>query len=114
MLRLSQTELANELGLTFQQVQKYEKGINRVSASRLQQTAEFLQVPVSFFFERPAEIDANFSGIDPFLDPSLIRDLLALARAFNAIADSRMRKAITVLVEVSASTVKNRRTPKSR
>jgi len=49
MLHKSQTELANALGITFQQVQKYEKSTNRVSASRLQQTSEFLGVPVSFF-----------------------------------------------------------------
>jgi len=51
MLHLSQTALADALGLTFQQVQKYEKGTNRISASRLQQIASFLQVPVPFFFE---------------------------------------------------------------
>ena len=51
MLHLSQTALADALRLTFQQVQKYEKGTNRISASRLQQIASFLQVPVAFFFE---------------------------------------------------------------
>ena len=51
MLSISQTKLGDALGLTFQQVQKYEKGTNRISASRLQQTADALQVPVTFFFE---------------------------------------------------------------
>src|ERR1700726_1701293 len=51
MLDMSQSDLANALGLTFQQVQKYEKGSNRVSASRLQHLSQILQVPVPFFFE---------------------------------------------------------------
>ena len=51
MLSMSQEKLGNSLGLTFQQVQKYEKGTNRIGASRLQQISHILQVPVSFFFE---------------------------------------------------------------
>ena len=51
MLSMSQEKLGDALGLTFQQVQKYEKGANRIGASRLQQIAHILQVPVSFFFE---------------------------------------------------------------
>jgi transcriptional regulator with XRE-family HTH domain len=51
MLDMSQSQLGNALGLTFQQVQKYEKGSNRVSASRLQHISQILQVPVPFFFE---------------------------------------------------------------
>ena len=51
MLDMSQSQLGNALGLTFQQVQKYEKGSNRISASRLQHISQILQVPVPFFFE---------------------------------------------------------------
>src|SRR3982074_2500536 len=51
MLSMSQTDLGDALGLTFQQVQKYEKGTNRVGASRLQHISQILQVPVAFFFE---------------------------------------------------------------
>ena len=51
MLGMSQSKLSDGLGLTFQQVQKYEKGTNRISASRLQQISHILQVPVPFFFE---------------------------------------------------------------
>ena len=51
MLSMSQEKLGDALGLTFQQVQKYEKGTNRIGASRLQQISNILQVPVSFFFE---------------------------------------------------------------
>jgi transcriptional regulator with XRE-family HTH domain len=58
MLDMSQTDIADALGLTFQQVQKYEKGSNRISASRLQQLSQILQVPVPFFFEarRPRRV----------------------------------------------------------
>jgi transcriptional regulator with XRE-family HTH domain len=55
MLSMSQTKLADALGLTFQQVQKYEKGTNRIGASRLQQISHILKVPISFFFEDPLE-----------------------------------------------------------
>ena len=63
MLDKSQTDLANALGLTFQQVQKYEKGRNRISASRLQQISQILQVPVPFFFEGAPQRHA--SGCKP-------------------------------------------------
>jgi transcriptional regulator with XRE-family HTH domain len=51
LLGLSQTELANSIGLTFQQVQKYEKGVNRIGASRMQQIAAKLQEPISYFYD---------------------------------------------------------------
>src|ERR1039457_5563857 len=50
-MKISQSELADKLGVTFQQVQKYEKGVNRVGASRLQQVATALDVPITFFFD---------------------------------------------------------------
>ena len=56
MLGMSQEVLADELELTFQQVQKYEKGVNRISASRLQQMCHILQVPVQFFFDGAPEL----------------------------------------------------------
>ena len=72
MLDMSQTDLANALGLTFQQVQKYEKGSNRISASRLQHISQILQVPVPFFFEgapaasgvRQAEAGSNTGTVE--------------------------------------------------
>ena len=57
MLAMSQEKLGNALGLTFQQVQKYEKGMNRIGASRLQQIGEILQVPASFFFEDTGDVE---------------------------------------------------------
>jgi transcriptional regulator with XRE-family HTH domain len=62
MLGTSQETLGNKLGITFQQVQKYEKGTNRISASRLQAMCEVLQVPVSFFFEGARRSRAGSGG----------------------------------------------------
>ena len=86
MLGMSQGKLADAIGLTFQQVQKYEKGTNRIGASRLQQIANALQVPPTFFFEgSPGQ--ARFDGKAPPPDFAFefisTRDGLALARAFT-------------------------------
>jgi transcriptional regulator with XRE-family HTH domain len=63
MLRMSQDKLAAALGLTFQQVQKYERAANRISASRLYQLCRILKVPISYFFEN---MDAEGREADPF------------------------------------------------
>ena len=60
--RLSQTELADRIGVTFQQVQKYEKGVNRIGAGRLQRISEALEVPISFFFGATAGGPARETG----------------------------------------------------
>ena len=102
MLEMSQEKLGEALGLTFQQVQKYEKGTNRVGASRLQQISDVLQVPVSFFFEgRPGEggdFDQAPSSayVTDFLATS---EGLALTRAFTRITDPKLRRSIVELVE---------------
>ncbi len=103
MLDMSQQELAAGLGVSFQQVQKYEKGDNRIGAGRLHELAEILQVPVSFFFENfPAP------GQKPAALPSYISNFLAtadgvaLARAFVSIHDARQRRSIVILVEAMA------------
>jgi transcriptional regulator with XRE-family HTH domain len=104
MLSMSQTELGAALGLTFQQVQKYENGTNRISASRLQQIAHALQVPISFFFEDPLKPNVGSSGrqarspdyVTEFLTTT---DGLALARAFTSIEDRKVRRSIVKLVE---------------
>src|SRR5438477_8494548 len=81
MLGMSQEKLGDALSLTFQQVQKYEKGTNRIGASRLQQIAHFLEVPVSFFFEGapdlPAHAGHNGHGSAP--SPAYVSDFLATA-----------------------------------
>jgi transcriptional regulator with XRE-family HTH domain len=102
MLRLSQTALADGLGLTFQQVQKYEKGMNRIGAGRLQQIAHILQVPVTFFFEtappHPPTV-AHEQSITDLNDFLATRDGLTLAKAFMRIDDSKLRHRIVDLVE---------------
>src|SRR3954470_14640343 len=94
MLTLSQTQLGNALGLTFQQVQKYEKGTNRIGASRLQHIANVLKVPPQFFFDdAPTGKGGNAAGSDPQVNQFLSsRDGLALVTAYMTIKDKAVRK----------------------
>src|SRR4026208_2178752 len=105
MLKISQTQLGDALGLSFQQLEKYEKGSNRVGASRLQHIASILQVPVSFFFE---EVPVNRSEPAPISDapsPESVTALLSttdglkLIRAFTSIKNTKIRRCIVQLVE---------------
>ena len=103
MLDMSQGEVANALGLTFQQVQKYEKGANRISASRLQHLCKILDVQVSFFFEglpEMPEVDGEFAAVTSVLATT---DGLALVTAYTSIRDARVRRAIVALVEQIAA-----------
>src|SRR5471032_790567 len=79
MLGMSQEKLGNSLGLTFQQVQKYEKGTNRIGASRLQQISQILQVPVSFFFEGAPAVASlvRLDGLAEAPSPTYVSDFLA-------------------------------------
>jgi transcriptional regulator with XRE-family HTH domain len=103
MLRMSQEKLGELLALTFQQVQKYEKGTNRIGASRLQQIAQILQVPVSFFFEdAPGQTAAknDEESAPDFVSEFLASaDGLALSRAFMRLKDAKLRRRIVELVE---------------
>jgi transcriptional regulator with XRE-family HTH domain len=107
MLGMSQEKLGNNLGLTFQQVQKYEKGTNRIGASRLQQISHILQVPVSFFFEgAPANTSTPLGeGMGEAPSPAYVSDFLAtsdglaLTKAFMRISDMKLRRRIVDLVE---------------
>jgi transcriptional regulator with XRE-family HTH domain len=106
MLSMSQEKLGDALGLTFQQVQKYEKGTNRIGASRLQQISNILQVPVAFFFEGAPEINGGrgASGKDA-PSPTYVADFLAtsdglaLTKAFMRIPDPKLRRRIVDLVQ---------------
>jgi transcriptional regulator with XRE-family HTH domain len=101
-LRISQEKLADAIGLTFQQVQKYEKGVNRIGASRLHQIAGVLKVPVSYFFDGVPDqpkLDRKATAPDFTLDFVASKDGLALARAFIRISDSGLRRSIVTLVE---------------
>ena len=106
MLGMSQEKLGDALGLTFQQVQKYEKGANRIGASRLQQIAAILQVPVSFFFEgAPSAPGLHADGLAEAPSPAYVSDFLAtsdglaLTKAFVSIRDAKLRRRIVDLVE---------------
>jgi transcriptional regulator with XRE-family HTH domain len=109
MLGMSQEKLGEALGLTFQQVQKYEKGTNRVGASRIQQIAEILQVPVSFLFEGGPSGMTSAGGVSEGSSPSYVSDFLAtsegltLTRAFTRISDAKLRRSIVELVEQIAA-----------
>jgi transcriptional regulator with XRE-family HTH domain len=106
MLNMSQTEIGDALGLTFQQMQKYEKGTNRISASRLQQLCRILDVPVTFFFEgaprAPGLPELSEAGAEV---PAYVSDFLAtsegvaLIRAFTRIRNAKVRRAIVALVQ---------------
>ena len=97
--RMSQTELANNLGVTFQQVQKYEKGVNRVGAGRLSRIADILSVPVAFFFSgdmKPSEpSDSSNTGLS-FLETA---GAVRLVRAYSNMEDPQIRRALVDLSE---------------
>jgi transcriptional regulator with XRE-family HTH domain len=110
MLGMSQEKLGDALGLTFQQVQKYEKGANRIGASRLQQIAHILQVSVSFFFEgAPSAPGMHNEGMSEAPSPAYVSDFLAtsdglaLTKAFMNIKSPKLRRRIVDLVEQMAA-----------
>ena len=97
---LSQAELGELLGVSFQQVQKYEKGVNRVSAGRLHRVAEALQVPVTFFYAGFADrgrADAQF--IELGFDLLQTRGAIRLLRAYARIANPKVRQLFMRLAE---------------
>ncbi|KMO29340.1 Cro/Cl family transcriptional regulator [Methylobacterium variabile] len=107
LVGVSQEKLGDALGVTFQQIQKYEKGTNRISASRLRQIADVLGVPVSFFYEGaprqegpqtddlPVEPATDLAAHDVFWTSQDLQ----LVRAFQRIGDSQLRRRIINLVE---------------
>ncbi len=102
MLAMSQEKLGAALGLTFQQVQKYEKGANRIGASRLQQISHILQVPVAFFFEGAlAPHGSNGSALSMAEIDDFVSDLdgLRLIGAFMRIDNATLRRRIVMLVQ---------------
>ena len=104
LLGMSQEKLGEAIGLTFQQVQKYERGANRVGASRLYDLSRVLDVPVAYFFEEMAPSGegraAAGEGSDRSEpDPMLKRETLELVRAYYKIRESRVRKRIFEMVK---------------
>jgi transcriptional regulator with XRE-family HTH domain len=109
MLGMSQEKLGEALGLTFQQIQKYEKGTNRVGASRIQQISEILNVPVSYLFEGGPTGTTHAGNFSEGTSPTFVTDFLvtaeglALTRAFTRITDPKLRRSIVDLVEQIAA-----------
>ncbi|WHS32089.1 helix-turn-helix domain-containing protein [Brucella sp. NM4] len=110
MLGLSQEKLGENLGITFQQIQKYEKGTNRVGASRLQAISAILNVPVSFFFEdAPGSNPVGQEGFAEDNEATYVVDFLnsnegvQLTRAFTKISDPKVRRKIIDLVKSLAA-----------
>ncbi len=109
LVGMSQEALGEQLGLTFQQVQKYEKGSNRIGASRLYQIAQTLKVPVDYFYEGLAQNgERSASGFSdaPVADFNLdflsTAEGVALVAAFSSIEDANVRKRVLELVKVLA------------
>ena len=109
LLGMSQEKLGDALGLTFQQVQKYEKGTNRIGASRLQQISKALNVTAAFFFEGvPLGEGVALGGFGEEASPGLVVDFLStseglhLNKAFARIRDPKVRKRIVDLVTTLA------------
>jgi transcriptional regulator with XRE-family HTH domain len=106
---MSQTDLANRLGVSFQQVQKYEKGVNRVGAGRLPQIAEIFNVPISALFNDHAQTSsargkANTAPVRLITDPHVLR----LLTAYADITDRAIRRCLAELVERIATTAKKK------
>jgi transcriptional regulator with XRE-family HTH domain len=109
LLGMSQEKLGEALGLTFQQIQKYERGVNRIGASRLFDLSRVLDVPIGFFFddmppEMGGEKRARFGGFqeshDGFEDDTLNRrETLELVRAYSRITDPGVRKRVFDLIK---------------
>lgn len=96
---LSQTALANHLGITFQQVQKYERGVNRVGAGRLQKIAEVFGIPVASFFVEGDAIEQDASAVTLLQTGAQLR----MAKAFAGIKSQTMRQHLLALAEEMAA-----------
>lgn len=109
MLGMSQEKLGESLGITFQQIQKYEKGANRIGASRLQQIATVLDTPISFFFEdAPGQGTQSAQGLSETESANYVVDFLSsseglqLNRSFVKIPDPKVRRKIVEMVKALA------------
>ena len=122
LLGMTQHELASQVGVRFQQIQKYERGANRISASRLFEISRALDVPITFFFEQIEAYDRenltmyhlheDDEAYGEEMDPLKRRDSLEFLQAFYAIADEDVRRHIFDLVKILQTTVKTK--PKKR
>lgn len=97
-LGLTQEQLASALGISYQQIQKYENGVNRISASRLAEIAQRLEVPIGWFVDEPEEGEPG----DPAKPLARARGVLELARGFGALRTQAVRSALVALVRTLA------------
>ena len=97
---LSQTVLGQAIGVSFQQVQKYEKGFNRIGAGRLQAIADLLQVPVATFFATRSGFDEGSAATSTFFDDPKVMELVM---AFTSISDETTRDSVLSIVKTAAS-----------
>ena len=102
--RLSQTELADKIGVTFQQVQKYEKGVNRIGAGRLQRISEALEVPITFFFDHTPHATERGAGNSQESVFGLMQSsgAMRIVKAFQKIKDRRSRQLLIEMAEKMA------------
>jgi transcriptional regulator with XRE-family HTH domain len=108
-LRLTQEQLGERLGLTFQQVQKYEKGVNRISAGRLYEMSTVLDIPILYFYEGAEEYLALPNGAvaedgePPAPLPQLDQEAMELLSAFQNIDDEDLRKSLLSAIKAAAA-----------
>ncbi|MEM7494409.1 MAG: helix-turn-helix transcriptional regulator [Pseudomonadota bacterium] len=107
-LRLTQEQLGEKLGLTFQQVQKYEKGVNRVSAGRLFELSSVLGVPITYFYEGASEMMGTptllvAEGDQAPMLPTMDMEAIELLTAFQKIDDKELRKTLLTTVTAAAA-----------
>ncbi len=107
-LKLTQEQLGEKLGLTFQQVQKYEKGVNRISAGRLFEVSEVLTVPVSYFFEGVEEMLGTrpmtvHEDEHPPALPLIDSEAMELVTAFQKITDAGLRRSLLVTIRAAGA-----------
>ncbi|HCQ71261.1 MAG: transcriptional regulator [Alphaproteobacteria bacterium] len=117
LLGLSQEKLAGAIGLTFQQVQKYERGLNRISAGRLYQFSRILDIPVSYFYENINQSNSSNLGLsdndqdnfhyDGSEDLMENKETIDLLRAYYSIQDTNMRKDILKFIKSMSQKIKN-------
>tara|TARA_R110002096_G_scaffold57687_5_gene146130 strand:+ start:4813 stop:5154 length:342 start_codon:yes stop_codon:yes gene_type:complete len=107
-MKMSQEKLGDELGVTFQQVQKYERGANRVGASRLYRLSRVLEVPIQFFFEDLSDLPLVAGMAEGDQTPIVYNfiqssDGVSLAEAFSRIGDAKVRRRVLELVRTLAA-----------
>ena len=113
LLSMSQEKLGDQLGLTFQQVQKYEKGSNRIGASRLWELSRILDVPISFFYEGAIDADAQDEGSGKPGQNEYVMNFvhssegLNMIRHFVKIEDANVRRSIVLMIKSLADSLSN-------